>query len=601
MTVQCCSCMKMLPQYFLIVNLLVFVEVVVNQLVHTDNNIIQLLPHEHDNCTPWHYYNQSDGKCYCYQSDYLTEMIKCTSETALLGFGYCITYEEEDEATFVSQCPFFQMQGHKVHDSESGFIELPKNISELNVYMCRPMNRRGFLCSECIDGFGLSFMSPGHTCSNCTNFLGIPLYILIELVPLTVFYFIILVFHINLTSSPMTCYIFFSQLFIAAMSMDGNPELSKLLSGGMGYKTAVFSVYGIWSLDTFFSVLPPFCVSSKLNTIHITLLGYVTVLYPLCLIIMTWISVELHDRNFRLLVWLWRPFHGCFVRLRRGWDTESDIIDVFCTFLLLSYTKLVYQSLLLINWQTALKANNSGYVTFIQFAKNDPHLTCGSSKYVLLAVSGGLILFLSLLPPLLLILYPMKCFRTCLSKCRLDKPVVTLFVDKFYSCYRDGLDGGRDMRSWSGFYFLLRFVPLTSSFLNRSLHITAWSASSLLYITIAVSIALVKPYKKGYMNILDTLLLSLTAMLCHLVTLKYSTATGIQIAVISSIPGIVFWSYLTFMLIITLWKNAKVIILSCTMSCFRKLEGEGNDCSQSLIQPPPAIVTIADVSSYGST
>ena len=37
-----------------------------------------------------------------------------------------------------------------------------------------------------------------------------------------------------------------------------------------------------------------------------------------------------------------RPFHGCFVRLRRGWNTKSDLIDVFASFFLLSYSKILY-------------------------------------------------------------------------------------------------------------------------------------------------------------------------------------------------------------------------------------------------------------------
>ena len=57
------------------------------------------------------------------------------------------------------------------------YIELPvKNISELNYYMCDPMNWRGRLCSECIEGFGLSIISSGLVCSNCMGAgYGIPL------------------------------------------------------------------------------------------------------------------------------------------------------------------------------------------------------------------------------------------------------------------------------------------------------------------------------------------------------------------------------------------------------------------------------------------
>ena len=112
----------------------------------------------------------------------------------------------------------------------------------------------------------------------------------------------------------------------------------------------------MWNLDFFRYAVSPFCISSKLTIIHIILIGYISVIYPLCLIVITWICVEVHGHNFQPLVWLWRPFHRCFVKLRREWDTKNDNIDVFCTFLLLSYTKLVSQTWNLVLCQLLLKA-----------------------------------------------------------------------------------------------------------------------------------------------------------------------------------------------------------------------------------------------------
>ena len=83
-------------------------------------------------------------------------------------------------------------------------------------------------------------------------------------------------------------------------------------------------------------IVPPFCISANLQVIHILLLGFISAVYPIVLVILTWVCIELHGRNFRRLVLLWKPFHRCFVRLRRGWDTKSDIIDVFASFFLLS-------------------------------------------------------------------------------------------------------------------------------------------------------------------------------------------------------------------------------------------------------------------------
>ena len=45
-----------------------------------------------------------------------------------------------------------------------------------------------------------------------------------------------------------------------------------------------------------------------------------------------------------------------------------------------------------------------------------------------------------------------------MSKCHLDFISVNIFVEKVHNCYRNGLDGGRDLRSFSGLYFFLRMA-----------------------------------------------------------------------------------------------------------------------------------------------
>ena len=90
------------------------------------------------------------------------------------------------------------------------YITLPENVSEINDYnMCKPLNRKGRVCSECMDGYGPAVMSVGFDiqCANCTGtWYGVPLFLFLELFPITVFYFIILIFQINITSGSITCY-----------------------------------------------------------------------------------------------------------------------------------------------------------------------------------------------------------------------------------------------------------------------------------------------------------------------------------------------------------------------------------------------------------
>jgi len=98
----------------------------------------------------------------------------------------------------------------------------------------------------------------------------------------------------------------------------------------------------IWSLDFFRSVIPPFCVSRRIKTVHALALEYLVAFYPLCLILVTYACIELHDNNFKAVVWLWKPFHRPFVHFRRSWDPKASIINAFTTFLLLSFSKILF-------------------------------------------------------------------------------------------------------------------------------------------------------------------------------------------------------------------------------------------------------------------
>ena len=203
----------------------------------------------------------------------------------------------------------------------------------------------------------------------------------------------------------------------------------------------------------------PFCVDKDFKLIHTILLGYVSVLYPLCLIALTWLCIKLHDENFKPIVWLWRPFHYCLVKIRRGYGSNNDIIDVFSAFFLLSYSKLMFQcSFFLACTEIRSVCDDSYYKIAMEY---NPTVRCISPRYYQMAVPALLRLFIfNILPALLLVFYPIKVFRKCLSKCKLDSLSLTAFTERFYGCYRDGLDGGRDMRSFAGFHFLLRFLPL---------------------------------------------------------------------------------------------------------------------------------------------
>ena len=483
-----------------------------------------------ESCPLWFYYDSNTCDCQClpYWAFY------CEGNDAFINSAHILTYDESKHVVSVTTSKrYFQSYGG-YNTTKSGYILLPKNISRLNEYMCGPLNRKGFLCGECSDGFGPSMVCIDK-CYNCSvTWHGMTLYLSLEFVPVTLFYLFVLIFHISVHSAPMTCFIMYSQVIITILSSSCSAHIHTPIIETedplSSVSKVILTLYGVFNLEFLHHIVPPFCISRQLNSIHIAWLGYISAFYPILLIALTWICVELHGHNFRLVVRLWKPFHRCFVSLRRGWDTKSDLIDVFASFLLLSYSKIMYQTLILLN--TSIIQSLSlvdGHTSNSYVVSADASIKFGSAKYVAIAVAAGSIFCVfNLLPILLLVLYPYKIFRSALSKCRLDGFALNIFVDKFQHCYRDGLDGGRDMRSFSGLYFFLRVivvwvVPVIAHLVleSRLLRGTVFSLTALF-------IALCRPYKKTSMNVLDTLLLSHLATICHIFSYNSKTVPVMQ-------------------------------------------------------------------------
>ena len=104
----------------------------------------------------------------------------------------------------------------------------------------------------------------------------------------------------------------------------------------------VVTIYDVWNLNVFprFYV-PPFCMTNHFTMFQGMALEYITAFYPLILIVLLYVSIKLHNWNFRPLVYCWKPFLKCFLRFRRSIDRNTSVIDVFVTFIVLSYWKLL--------------------------------------------------------------------------------------------------------------------------------------------------------------------------------------------------------------------------------------------------------------------
>jgi hypothetical protein len=571
-------------------------------------------------CPPWFYFNTVTSTCKCLAF----YAASCFDNKAYLSAGFCATFDTDSDILSLGECPSYHGFTFSKHgNGDHWYIQLPHNVSELNDYMCGTLNRKGRLCSECKDGYGLATTSLGFQyfeCSKCAGaWYGVPLFLFLEMFPLTVLYLVILLFQVNITSGSITCFILYSQLVVIAFDRvfgSGDyPQVSDIIYVSSDHAISkwfyniIMTFYDVWNLRFFRNVLPSFCIISGLKPIHISFLDYLSVFYPVCLIFLTWVCVELYDRKFRLLVWLWKPFQRCL----NGKVYRVDFINAFASFFLLSFTKTMYQVLLLLILRKIEgRRDYHQFLGYTYVVGVDQTVLYGSTEHLLFVIPAVTLFFiLGILPTLFLILYPIRPFRVLFSKCRLDGIVINTFVEKFYSCYRTGLDGGRDMRSFAGLYFVTRVLLFLCNVLAGGLQISENDPYFMRNIILAITVLLIvvcRPYKETYMNKVDTILLIHLGLLCHLVSaehgFRYERSLAITFEVMIMFPLLCF---ILFLIVKSsrLQKTFKIFYQN-SKSCIQGRRNEEQEELSSPVNSPSVLpvliepITLGDSNYYGA-
>ena len=271
---------------------------------------------------------------------------------------------------------------------------------------------------------------------------------------------------------------------------------------GPTFTTVVMIIIGVTNLDFFRFVLPPMCISTLIKSIDVHLLDYIIAFYPFALTLVIYICIELHDRNYRITVYLTIPVKNFFRSISRNWNPKTTILNTCVTFILLAYFNFLFTS---INLLFCVRSTNSDgkVVPNSTVLLYDPSIKFFHSlhiSYVVLALF--IIVAFVLLPPLLLLLYQTQLFKNCLNCCGFRKwDILQVVVDIFLGWYKDGTESTRDFRAVSALYFLLR-ITLSSCFILLmfvSYNPYGWYTFGLFHMFSEVGIFffVVKPYKKN--------------------------------------------------------------------------------------------------------
>ena len=456
-------------------------------------------------CPTW-FREAEDGTCEC-GSD-LGGAVRCNkyTETVSIAAGFCMTYDTESNQTLAGVCRarYPQRLEYVNHTHSMGYFTLPQNTTKLNE-LCEAHHTTGQLCGECMDGYGWAINTPYTQCTKCRSQVATLYILLLMFLPLNIFFAVVIVFRPNFPSGKMIGYIMYCQLSLATMQGTVGYYNSLLDSLDMNWQLALklsFDVSGIWwyGLSFFYSIGQNVCFTTKMTQLQVISLQYIYVLYPLLLVFITWLCIELHARDFRLVVYLWKPFHKCFAKVRRNWSASDSIIHAYATFFFLSYSSLAFIFHATFFTVNIYSIDNRVVNTVLLY---DPNLTRFSTGHLPYAIPAILLLFfLGVCPTLFLCLYPTKLFKKCCSLQSRMHLLIKIYIDTFQRCYKDGLDGSYDFTFLSSapmFAYLMLAVFTFAKHEFQSIKISTFGCF-LAYLIISIVIAFVKPFKYLYLN-----------------------------------------------------------------------------------------------------
>ena len=414
----------------------------------------------------------------------------------------CATSSGQEDDYCIGACPF----RHTVNSTYRMYSEMPSNASQLDEVKCGPYNRRGLLCGECKDGYGPAVYSFDMTCANCSSLwsrYAISLYLFLQFVPTSLIFLCFVVIRFDITSGPLLGYVLFCQTTITASTYHYSFICDYIQHDMSSFLRVLFdlslTLSQFWSLQFWKAIIPPFCISEKLTGIHVNILNLVPAIYPLVLVIISCILMELHARNYRIVGILWKPFNIILSKANITAVTGDAVFHAFASFIFLSNISVMFTTYQMVNIVTVW--NSTGYIQK-RVLYTDPTVEWNTSiPYVLIA--AVIFIFISLIPSLLLCIYPTRLYRY-LSRFLSDRKrlAITAFAEALHSCFKDGLNGTHDYRAMAGGTFFIALLLSAISIFPRKFFIsnTSTIVEIVLWMILACIVSYVKPCKSIVAN-----------------------------------------------------------------------------------------------------
>ena len=438
---------------------------------------ITLLP-----CPPG--FHIKDNMCTCASGNMgYPAVVKCMGFSAEIRNDFWVGYipynSTDPRDLFFAPCtdPICSLKSHF----------LPNSSKALTDMICNE-NREGVLCGKCIQNHSTYYHSRDFLCGhNKYCHYGILFFILSEIIPMVIFFIIVITFDLSFTTGNITSYIFFTQ-YLNQLTIHVNDVFSYLR---MPYQT----FYGIFNLGFFHIEEFSFCLWPGASLLDVVAFKYITIATAFGLVLVL-IGI-MHNNRCKLLC-----------NFRTSVSAKKSVVHGLSAFLVICYSQCTLTSFYILKFARPVgyRGELGEYYTYFGGLEyfHYKHLV-----YAIPAIFS--LLLVTILPPLVLLLYPLM--PQLLSLCGLSehwtvKKILHLFqihrlvpfIDCFQSCYKDKL------RFFAGLYFMYRVLIITCYVIITDAYQFNIYSGVILVIILGMH-STVHPYKEKLHNAIDSLVL----------------------------------------------------------------------------------------------
>ena len=487
-------------------------------------------------------YIPQNNRCECATSDYLG-LVTCNPNIQQgYWMGFCSRNSTKLCTTF---CPYGFCSYHGMNPNTS-LHPLPSNSNLLDPQMCGPY-RTGRVCSQCAENHSVYFHSWKYSCGpEDLCYLGWFFYLVSEILPVTLFFVIILVFNISFTNGNVNCFVFYAQI-LDALATNANgaivfPRFTVVL------RTILTFFYRPFNFDFFYLEQLSFCLWKGATVMDVLLMKYATVGFALVLVVLTILVAKYRCGQFKIFV----KFH----------TSSSVIIHGLSAFFVLCYSLSVRVTFEILNYVCLYSTNFKCEVKVVNRIGYMNYLEGDHVKYAIIAIF--VLIFMIIIPPLLLILYPLvfKLLGLCkLSESKLAgilwRVMPIQLLDSFQSSFKD------NFRFFAGLYFFYRAIILAAYAYCWGL-LQFYSIIQLQLILVLTVHAIFQPYKERNHNIIDTLLFTNLAIINAITLYNFAAkdfvgqqTAHILVNIMSFIQAVLIFLPFLFVIIlgITKWRR----------------------------------------------